>query len=74
MIPHSMIIPEWYLKAKSENASQTRLRKIASVECLKAIQRRAKRLGEPIPDAVDSNLIDLTIDMYEHALTKTSFQ
>ena len=64
----SLIVPEWYLKARQEGASKEELKKQVEAFCLKAIKRRAARLGESEPDQVEPEVVTITFDMYEFAI------
>lgn len=64
----AIIVPGWYLEARRKGASKESLRGDVEAFCLKALKRDAARNGTPPPDAVEPEVLAMTIDMYESAI------
>ena len=63
-----IVVPEWYRNAKSSGDTKPVLKEKIRQFCIEAAKRRPA--GDASTDtAVDDELITITFDMYEHAIT-----
>jgi hypothetical protein len=68
---NSFLVPQWYLEARRQGDSREILEKKVEEFCLRAIQHRATHLGEPAPSAIEAEVVAITLDMYELALSQS---
>ena len=64
----SIIVPEWYIKARQSGATPDSLKDKITEFCLESVQHYAALDGEPIPETVAPEIVDMTLDLYELTL------
>ena len=62
------IVPDWYAQARIGGTPKEMLLSQVRDFCLKAMQYRAQKNGEPLPSSVDESVVEITQAMYETAL------